>query len=177
MPEEYEPGDDYSSLIFVRVLPNLTADKAIDKAKGHIPLGYVFVLDNKYKDAFWKLPGGHGKKDGNGKSCETPRATAQRELFGEAGIEAPEKDFEQIACIRRYRPVPHWLFFFAVNIREADSHWMGTPHDENEGERPKFFSVDEFRALVKERHFFPPHYSMLDEFSLVLFMGPDVQPA
>lgn len=110
----------------------------------------------------WKLPGGH-KQEG-----ETPLHTAIRELEGETGIKASAERFQRIRSYAVNWPVPHQRVLFRCRITEEERDWLNDREYGNEGEQPKFFSVEEFRELARGRKILVVHREYLEENALVL---------
>jgi len=195
-PEElgdYRLGDiqDWASLIFPRVMRELTildqdGEPVVGsdgKKKTRVQtVGYVLVIDRgKFGDrAQWKLPGGHKKKTERCKPSEkpdeTPLDTALRELEGETGIRMPRHAFSYCGKWLHWRE-DHWKCLFVAELGEDDVAWMNGHHPENEGEEAKFFTVEEFYALVRESKFMREHYEMLVEYTAVLPFDRDKQLA
>jgi 8-oxo-dGTP pyrophosphatase MutT (NUDIX family) len=162
---ELEGIDDWASLVWVEVLPNPIPKGEDGFKKNHIQIGCILVTDPKYgSDAKWKMPGGHRKKD------ETPLETALRELEGETGIKIGPQDLEYKGKELGWRG-DHWRCLFVASITEADRNWMNALHRENEGEIPKFFTVEEFYELVRRDQFFKGHYDLLVNAAVILPLG------
>ena len=166
----FDLGDviDYSSLMFIKVLSNHTdglSDEQREEAKLHIPLGYVCVIDPKFGDrAQYKMPAGHSKPG------ETPLDTVIREVQGETGIPVPKERVTYVAKQLGYRK-DHWRVLFVGYIFEHELRYMHDRDVENEGEKPKYFTVDEFYECVRNDKFMRAHFSMLMEYNLVLPFG------
>ena len=170
---DYQLGNisDWSALI----LPQVYEEVPYKNGDGDLrmkrrPKGYVFVTDPKYGPrAQWKLPAGH-KADG-----ESPLETAMRELLGETNLSAPIENFRYIDKWIGWRK-DHWKMLFLANIEESELGWMNDQHPENEGEQPKFFTTEEFYALVREGKFMREHYEKLVEFATILPFSRDRAP-
>ena len=168
--EDFQLGDvtDYSSLMFIKVLSNHAdglSDEQREEAKLHIPLGYVCVIDPKFGDrAQHKMPAGHSKPG------ETPLDTVIREVQGETGIPVPKERVTYVAKQLGYRK-DHWRILFVGHIFEHELRYMHDRDVENEGEKPKYFTVDEFYECVRNDKFMRAHYSMLREYNLILPFG------
>ena len=153
--------DEWASLIFVRVYDSLDTTQ--------YPIGYIFVCDPKFGDrAQWKMPAGHAtSKD------KTPLHTACRELSGETGISLSLNRFLYCGKIRGPRG-DHWRCVFTADMDySGDLPWMNDKHPENEGEMQKYFSVDDFYRLVRERRFLRNHFDILESYALILPLGRD----
>ncbi len=180
----YQLGDidDWASLIFPRVFCGselFTAGQLMGwEKRGDRPLcGYISVIDPKFGSrAKHKLAAGHKKsleKTLPGEiPDETPLDTAIRELEGETGIKALPEAFRYVNKWLGARG-NHWKCLFTADITEGDRDWMNNHHKENEGEMPKFFTVDEFYSIVREGKFMAEHYQKLEEFGLILPLGRD----
>lgn len=169
---DFDLGDviDCASFMLIRVLSNHAdglSNEQLAEAKLNIPLGYVFVIDPKFgSTAQYKLPAGHRK------SGETPFDTAIREVQGETGICIPP---ERVAYKNKelsHRNV-HWRILFVGDIFEYELRQMHDRDVENEGEKPKYFSVEEFYECVRTGNFMRPHFKMLEDAALVLPLGRD----
>lgn len=165
-----KPGDDWAALILVRVYPDGSLAKG-QVAEGAIPMGYIFVIESAKADPRYKMPGGH-RKNGEG-----PLETAVREMRGETGTVAVPEAFAFVDAQWRHRPSGHWSLLYTANVEESEVPWMNTSDYENEGEVPKFFTIEEFYALVRENKFLSPHYHRLVELELILPFGRDKQSA
>ena len=171
--EDYQLGyvTDWAGFAFIRVLPNPAPKMSEDDetvTRDHIPLGYVFVIDPKFgSGAQYKLPSGHKKG-----VDATPLETAAREMLGETGIPVEPKFFRYAGKWLGWRK-DHWRCLFVVDITEKDRDWMNDLDAENEGERPKYFTVEEFYECVRTGDFMRVHYNMLEEHMLVLPLGRD----
>ncbi|MBI2004946.1 NUDIX hydrolase [Patescibacteria group bacterium] len=191
--EDYGLGEisDWASLIFPRVVRAMfildQEGKPVvgsgGKQKTSLQtIGYILVIDRgKFGDrAQWKLPGGHKKKvercKPSEKPDETPLDTALRELEGETGIRMPLRAFVYCGKWLHWRH-DHWKCLFIAELGEDDIAWMHNHHPENEGEEAKFFTVEEFYALVREGKCMREHYEMLVEYTAVLPFGRDKQLA
>jgi 8-oxo-dGTP pyrophosphatase MutT (NUDIX family) len=167
-----QPSDDWSSLVFVRVLPDLSGNEDWDRQYGHIPVGYVFVIEEKVKwegyVAQWKFPGGH-KEPG-----EDPLFTARRELLGETYISPDDVEFHYVKSewMSRARK-PHWKIYFTGDVRFSKTKVMCEYHPGNEGERPHYFTLEEFWKMVNMKKILPQHYQVLLDHSLILPMERD----
>jgi 8-oxo-dGTP pyrophosphatase MutT (NUDIX family) len=150
-----KPNDDFASLVFARV------------TNGRNVVGYVFVIQSNRDDAFYKLPGGRRQ---NG---ESPLETAVREFREETGIQVKPEKLEFRTAMHLHKPKPHWSLLFACSIDKDDAAWMRDDHPGNEGEKPKFFTVDEFWQLIRDKDFSKFHYSRLCEDNLILPLGRD----
>lgn len=169
MQDRYQLGDlqAWSSFTFIRVLSNYADgldEEALVKGKLHIPLGYVFVIEPRFgDDAQYKLPAGHRK---NG---EDPLETAVREVQGETGLHIPPDRFRYAGKEwTSGRHGPHWKILFLCYVYEHELRQMNEFDAENEGEQPKYFSIDEFYESVTKGGFMMPHFSMLERFGLIL---------
>ncbi len=171
--DDFDLGEirDWAGFTFIRVLPNPAPKTSEDDetvTRDHIPLGYVFVIDLKFgSGAQYKLPSGHKKS-----VDATPRETAAREMLGETGIPAEPKFFRYVGKWLGWRK-DHWRCLFVVDITEKDRDWMNGLDAENEGEQPKYFSVDEFYECVRRGDFMRAHFRMLEEVALILPLGRD----
>ena len=164
---------EWSSLIFPRVRretprTNSSGEHVVD----YVPVGYVFVIDLKFGDrAQWKLPAGHRKKASMCKPGEepdrTPLDTAVRELHGETGIGLTPESFTYVGKWLHWQK-NHWKILFTADLSETDSNWMNDHHHENDGEKPKFFTAEEFYVEVRADMFMREHYEKLKEFALIL---------
>jgi 8-oxo-dGTP pyrophosphatase MutT (NUDIX family) len=159
--EEYGLGavPDYSSFIIARVfdkVPEIVGDRRA------IPNGYVMVIDPKYGDASkWKIAAGHVAD-----SDATPLHTARREFRGETGIDVPLERFSYLGKSLGRRG-DHWKCFFVADISSEDRNWMHDQDGENEGERPGYFSLDDFRKLIEAGKVLPDHCDALAEYALI----------
>ena len=160
--------DDWAGFMFIRVLSNHAdglSDEQREEAKLHIPLGYVFIIDPKFgSSAQYKIPAGH-KKTG-----ETPFDTAVREVQGETGISVPPDRVTYVGKQLSSRG-DHWRTLFAGDIFERELRQINDRDVENEGEKPKYFTVAEFYECVRTGNFMRPHFKMLEDFALVLPLG------
>ncbi|HVM58929.1 MAG TPA: NUDIX hydrolase [Candidatus Paceibacterota bacterium] len=159
---------DWSSLVFCQVFPNGSLQTVLEGNRfGVKPLGYIFVIKPSRRDAKHKLPGGHRHQA----KIENPLQTAQRELFGETGLDLPLDRFRYVNSEWKHHPQPHWSVLFSVCIEEAqvrDTHDM---HPENEGEVPRYFPCQLFDDVFHKDDILPPHRQRLKEAGLVLFAG------
>ncbi len=175
--------EDWAALILARVVRKIprTSSSGEEVADDKL-LGYIFVIDRlKFGSrAKWKLSGGHRKKreacKTGEKPDETPLDTAIREFAGETGIRLLPQAFLYRGKRLHWRE-DHWKCFFTAELSEADLSWVNNHHKENEGEEPKFFTPEEFYALVREGKFMPEHYDQLVEFALILPVGQDQRAA
>lgn len=160
--------NDWAGFMFIRVFSNNAeglSDEQRVEAKLHIPLGYVFVIDPKFgTSAQYKLTAGH-KKEG-----ETPFGTAIREALGETGIPIPP---ERVSYKTKWLAPrgDHWKALCVGDIFEHELRYMNDHDVENEGEKPKYFSVAEFYECVRTGNFRRDHYKMLEEAALILPLG------
>ncbi len=166
------PEENWSSLVLVRVYR--TNHIPIGEKGNTVPVGYVFVADFKKfgPNALWKLPGGH-KCDAD----NTPLDTAVRELREEAGIEVTRSAFRHLGKYFREQPTPHWDLYFTATISEKDRDWMNGGHVGNQGEVPKFFSIEDLYALVQKGGFIRHQFDELVELGALLPMGRDAEDA
>ncbi len=162
--------NDWAGFMFIRVLSNNAdglSDEQREEAKLNIPLGYVFVIDPKFgSSAQYKMAAGH-KKDG-----ETPVETAIREALGETGIPIPRER----VTYKNKKLGPrsdHWKVLCVGDIFENELKYMHDRDVENEGEQPRYFTVDEFHQCVRKGNFMRQHFKMLEEVALVLPLGRD----
>jgi 8-oxo-dGTP pyrophosphatase MutT (NUDIX family) len=165
-----QPSHDFSAYIFPRVFAAGTLDMTEETETSRIPRGYVFVIEPKRKDPVYKMPAGHRK------GGENPLQTAMRELAGETNLVLRQDRFRYIGRKWWSHPSPHWGVLFTADVDEReDLPWMNDQHAENEGEQPKFFSVDDFYSLVREGKFMSRHYRLLTDpsFTLLLPLGRD----
>ncbi len=164
-------NDMWASLVFVRAHRAIAYKDDSDKERVRCaPVGYVLVIDRKFgPQAQWKLPGGHRRND------ETPRQTAIRELEGETGISLSPNSLRYVRAWPDGRRGDHSRFLYVADIDEKDRElgWMGNTHPENEGEEPKFFTVEEFYDAVRSGMVLADHYRRLVEFALILPFGRD----
>lgn len=179
---------DWASLIFPIVYPGsepFTHEQLMgwEELKAGSPIGYVFVIDRKFERrgqvSEWKLPAGHRKSkpdEPGGEVDRTPLDTAIRELHGETGIQLPSDAFTYVGKYLHPRG-DHWKCLFAAKMTEVDRDWLNNHHKENEGEEPKFFTPDEFYALVRDNKFMREHYEKLVEYVLILPLGRDKRSA
>ncbi len=166
----YELGsvNMWASIIFVRVYSRNTPfnhEESMGWAepKGDRPDGHVFVIDRAFGDrAQWKMPAGH---KGNGDV--TPLDTAVRELLGETGIQSLPDAFRYCGKQLGYNK-DHWRCLFTADITTVDRDWMNNHHPENEGEEPKFFTVEQFWTMQRERKMLKNHYDWLVERGLLI---------
>lgn len=164
--------DQWASFTLIRVLSNyaegLSDDERV-KAKLHVSRGYVFVIDPKFgNSAQFKLPAGHRK---NG---EDPLGTAVREAQGETGISIPSERFTYITKeLGDGRGGKHWKCYFVAYIFEYELRGMNDFDVENEGEKPKYFTVEEFYQCVRGGRFRRDHFAMLEKCALILPFGRD----
>ncbi len=168
MESDYKLGgiDNWASLVFVRVHSGgpFTEEqlKGWEKRENDRLIGYVFVIDPKFGHrAEYKLPGGHKQAD------ETPLQTAVREMEGETNLVLNPESFRYVGKYLHWSE-DHWKIIFCADIGERELGWMNNNHPQNEGEEPKFFTIEEFYALVRENKFMYEHYKKLDEFALIL---------
>ena len=151
-----QPLRDYSSLAYIRVYP----DGCLGEGE---PIGYVFVIQMGRPDVRYKMPGGH--KDPG----EVPRRTACRETEAETGLKIPLDRFVHVDTRNVWHPSAHRLVLFTANIERGDVPWMHSLHPQNEGEQPKYFSVEQFRDLVAHDEFLPSHLERLQNAGLLPF--------
>lgn len=170
----YQLGDlqEWSSLILPRVRREVPRIKDNGEARiDYVPLGNIFVIEPERPNAVWKLPAGHKKEKWRCKEGEmpdkTPLDTAVREFEGETGIRLLPEAFTYVGKWLHWRK-NHWKCLFTADLSEADRDWMNENHPENEGEEPKFFTADEWYAVVRSGKFMPEHFKKLLEFALVL---------
>ena len=176
----YQLGDlqEWSSLILPRVRREVPRIKDNGETRvDYVPLGNIFVIEPERPNAVWKLAGGHKKTLEKCKPGEdpdrTPLDTAVRELAGETGIILPRTAFMYVGKWLHWRK-DHWKILFAADMTEADVPWMHDHHAENEGEKPKFFTREEFYAVVREAKFMREHFEKMLEFALIL-PGPELE--
>lgn len=171
--EEFGLGDvnDWAGFMLIRVLSNHAdglSDEQRAEAKLNIPVGYVFVIDPKFGPmAQYKLPAGH-KKAG-----ETPLDTAIREVQGETGICVPPERVAYKGDKWLSTRGDHWRVLFVGDIFEYELRQMHDRDAENEGEKPKYFTVEEFYECVRKGNFMRAHFRMLEEAGLILPLGRD----
>jgi len=183
--EKYGLGDigDWASLVFPTVYPGNEpfTEAQLMGWEDHepVPIGYVFIIERKFerpgKKAKWKLPAGHMKKESEETGWNfdrTPLDTAVHELESETGILLPRAAFAYAGKYLHWRG-DHWKCLFSAKMTEADLARMNDYHPENEGETPKFFTVDEFYEAVRKGEFLTEHYEKLVEFGLILPLGRD----
>lgn len=169
--EDFELGDvlDWSSFMFIRVLPDYPQGLGVEglEERLHIPIGFVFVIDPKFGDrAQYKLPAGHQQPG------ETPFDTAIREARGETGIPiSPGRVEYKGKWLGRRKD--HWKCLFVGSVNEYELREMHDFDVENEGEKPKFFTQEEFYASVRAGKFMPEHFEKLEEYALILPLGRD----
>jgi len=170
--EDFELGqvNDWAGFMLIRVFPDNAeglSDERREEAKLHIPLGYVFVIDPKFGPTVqYKLPAGHRN------SGETPFDTAIREVQGETGISVPPDRVVYTGKQLSHRG-DHWRTLFVGDIFERELRQMHDFDVENEGEKPKYFTVAEFYECVRTGNFMRPHFKMLEDFALILPFGRD----
>lgn len=172
---EFSPNDDWSSLVFIRVLPDLCADPVRD-ADAHIPIGYVLVIEPEKHDPKYKLAGGHKSAT----YAETPIETAIREALGETGLPIREANITEVEAARRWfdtHRTPHWSFLFVASVRESDLEYLGDADAENEGEQPAYFTVSNFWEMVQGGEMLGYHYTRLVEHGLILPLDRDQHAA
>ncbi|MES2995082.1 MAG: NUDIX hydrolase [Patescibacteria group bacterium] len=173
------PDDTWSVIAFIRVFPNgalsvdpigreLTEEEAAAKAvrPKRIPLGYVFVIDYcKSQPWYYKMPGGKKHDD------ETVLTTGVREIYGETGLAlSPETHHYQYeGAVWRGR---FWNVLVSVDVEENVLSLLNSEHHENEGEVPKYVSVDEFHRIMADQGFLPSQYHRLYEKGLII-VPPD----
>jgi hypothetical protein len=151
---------DWASLIFVRVYENPDKD--------HIPCGYIYIRKpSKYEERsrLYSLPSGHRDKKADG----TPLDTAARELPGETGIHVRKDSFRQEGS--GWLAANHHKFVFSVNIALREAAAVSDNFIGDDGERPKFFSIEKNYQLIRNQKFLPEHYKKLLELGL-LFPPP-----
>lgn len=163
----FSPTEEWSSLVFVMVFAGqspFTHSELMSWDEGRRPLcGYILVADPKFGDRMkWKLPGGHKM------NAENPLQTAARELAGESGIKVVPEALRYCGSYPVRYPAPHYRVIFSGSITEGDRDWMNGHTEGNEGERPKFFSLNEFWELVREEKVLKVHLQYLEELALVL---------
>jgi len=153
-------SDEWAAIVFPRVfkIDGSAREETV------LPQGYVFVIVPTLRDPKYKLPG--GKKNPG----ETPLATAVRELAGETGLKMKSEAFRYVGAAWVSR-TKHWSILFTVDLNEDDVSWMHTQHPENEGEIPRYFSIEEFYKMVREGGFLPYHFRRLEEKGLILPLG------
>ncbi len=152
--------DGWASLVFVRVFGQLKDDEVLQPC---FPVGYVFIRDPKFgKRALWKMPGGHKMNED-----KSPLYTAQRELYGETGVFLPLKCFRYI-CKRRGLRGDHWRCIFTADMSlSKDVPWMNSEHPENDGEKQKYFSIEDFCVSAWKGKFLMNHLNILNDESLI----------
>jgi len=143
---------DWAALTLIRVFDQLPG-----KENSSLLEGYVFVINPDFgTEARWKLPGGHKKTH----SEKEPLATAMREVSGETGITIESRKFAYVGKELGEKN-PHWRHFFTADISKLDLPWMNSHHPENDGERPRFFTTDEFYVLVRDHKFKEDHFNFM----------------
>jgi len=143
-------SDDWSSLVAVLVF---------SETYPYDLVGYIFIKDHsKEKPLKWKLAGGKKEKETTEevKKDKNPTITAGRELEEETGIIVPYNEIRQIPKGNAWRS-NHWTRLHAVWIPESQAKTIHSNHPRNEGEEPRFFTVDEFEQLKKDKEFMPLH--------------------
>lgn len=181
--ERYELGDvtDWASLVLPTVYPGdepFTEEQLMgwdESSLELVPIGYVFVIERRKKNPKWKLPSGHKKRDEDVKGWEfdrTPRDTARHEQSSETGIDLPVSAFSYAGKYLSWKE-DHWKCLFSSKMTVASLEHMNSDHPENEGEEPKFFTVDEFYDLVRRGEFLIEHYEKLVEYGLIFPFGRD----
>lgn len=153
-----------ASLVFVRVCELNTVPNDPDYQERKLR-GYIFVKELSFKnEAVWKLPGGHSKL------LETPLKTARRELREETHLQVPEKYFREIAAWEEDRGYgTHSKHLFLIEIKRQKLAELRHTRQEE----ARFFTADDFYALVREGKFMPEHYKKLIEHGLILPLGRD----
>ena len=182
---EYYSGDGeiiaedamWAPLVLIRVYPNRPVppqEREGDEEcanRDRIPVGYVFVRDPKFgENAFWKMPSGH-RKNRDKRNDITPLDTAIAEVEEETGIRIPVESFQYISKWWDPARNDHWKCLFIASITEADRDFINDHTDGNEGEKPRFFTINEFRELRRDHKFKLDHQQFLEERDLILPLG------
>lgn len=149
------PEDECCSLMFVRVFPN----EHIGELE-HL-LGYVFVIEPARDDPKYKFPGGHRKPG------EDPLQAGVRELEGEAGAVCDPEHCNFINAEPKKGPVEHWSCLFTADMGISELPWLNSSHVENEGEVPRFLTIEAFAAEVAKNTILWPHLRRLREQNLI----------
>lgn len=150
-----KPEDDCCSLMFSRVFP----DEHIGELE-HL-LGYVFVIEPARDDPKYKIPGGHRKHG------EDPLQAGLRELEGESGAKGAPEHCTFINAEWKRGVRDHWSCLFAIDMGISELPWLNSFHDENEGEVPKFLTLENFRDEVAQNGILWPHLRRLREQKLI----------
>ncbi len=158
--------DQWAAFILARVFDPLN----VDDEEHFPPKGYVSVIEPKFGDsARFKMPSGHRSV----LEDKTPLDTAWRELRGETGIKLSMSSFEYIGKELGSRR-DHWCCIFTADMDyRNDASWMNSNDPGNEGEKPKFFTVDEFYRTVREGGYLRNHFELLENLELIYPLGRD----
>jgi 8-oxo-dGTP pyrophosphatase MutT (NUDIX family) len=159
-------GKPWASLILLRVFLDKIEGmdpKEAQKQHLHWPIGFVFVEDPKYGPRTKvKLPG--GRKD---PADLTPAHTARRECWEETGIEIGLNELHLgDQYLREYDHCKvdfedHYKVYFYADIYERQQRMMHDLDPRNEGERPKFYTLEETQQKIDQSLFLMEHLDSL----------------
>jgi hypothetical protein len=93
------------------------------------------------------------------------------ELEGEIGLRVPLDQIHYVNSEWIRSKTSHWSCLFTVDITEADICWLRDNHPENEGEIPRYVTVEQFYEEVRGNRFLNFHYNRLVEAALILPLG------
>lgn len=150
-----KPEDECCSLMFVRVFPNEHIGER------EYLLGYVFVIEPERDDPKYKIPGGHRKPG------ENPLEAGIRELEGESGATCTPEHSTFINAEWKKGLVEHWSCLFSADVGIGELPWLNSSHVENEGEVPRFLTLEDFAVEVARNGILWPHLRRLRQQELI----------
>lgn len=141
---------NWSSLIVVAVFSPLEPRELT---------GFILVKETegrKRLQPFWKFPGGKGE------GGESPRGTAVRELQGKTGLKLRPSTFIIIKrVVKRRGAYRYRVFTYLTGIYEDEIHHINWNALGNEGEIPRYFTVEDIEDLHGNNHFLPTHIEQM----------------
>lgn len=155
-----------AALVHVRVHETIPVP---DELPWHKPLGHVFVIDHSFgSEAVYKLASGHSRRG------ETALEAGRRELAEETNLRVPRHDFRHRGTWLETREHgTHWKHLFTADVDKDKLIWVERRARRKNSEQAKFFTTDEFYALVRDGKFMLEHYRKLVEFAAILPLGRD----
>jgi 8-oxo-dGTP pyrophosphatase MutT (NUDIX family) len=157
---------DGAVLVHIRVYPDGYKSKINledGEPEASVPIGAVFVIDENHRNPLYKLAGG-GIEHG-----ESALKAAIEEAVEETGIYIKAENITEVGSWNvEGRSRKHKKHLFVADVEEKDLGSMGSTHARNEGEKPVFFTNEQFHELVRNCEFMPEHYKKLVQYTIIL---------